>query len=262
MEGHGHMLCTEPRPASSTSVISTRILKVRNSLELSAREKLVARVLLDYIGNRPDGICWPSLSRVAQEASVSVRTVQRAVQGLREKGFISIDPRYREDGSQTSSIYQWLDTLSPGGGDRLASEHTQHQKQPEKQHVPERPAPCSLDSDGPERPRASGGWERINRTKRFVEFESDPKQFRSYEACDKAHQDSIDAGFISNSESDQILFWTCYAAVCRKLKAKKVSYPARLLRVLLDSRRAMIEYSTQADEDAARKGLKAARLSS
>jgi GntR family transcriptional regulator len=258
------MLCMEPRPASSTSVISTRILKVRNSLELSAREKLVARVLLDYIGNRPDGICWPSLSRVAQEASVSVRTVQRAVQGLRDKGYISIDPRYREDGSQTSSIYRWLDTLSPGGGDRLASEHTQHQKKPRKQHVQERSAPCALDSDGgsQQQPRLTNGKERISRSKRFVEFESDPKKFRSYDACEEAHAAAVDAGFISNSESDQILFWTCYAAVCRKLKAKKVSYPARLLRVLLDSRRAMIEYSTQADEDAARKGLKAARLSS
>lgn len=254
--------CKVLSSSSSTSSLSTRILRVRNSLELSAREKLVARVLLDHIGNRPDGICWPSMTRIAQEASVSVRTVQRAVQGLKDKGYISIDPRYREDGSQTSSIYQWLDNLSPRGGDTVADEHNQHQKKPRKQHVQRPPASCSLDSDDHRQSQLTKAKESIPRSKRFVEFESDPKRFRSYDACEEAHAAAVEAGFITNSEADQLIFWTCYAAVCRKLKAKKVRYPARLLRVLLDSRRVMIEYSTQADEDSARKGLKAARLSS
>jgi hypothetical protein len=249
------MICTDTLPASSTSILSSRILQIRNSLELSAREKLIARVLLDYIGNRPDGFCWPSLARMAQEASVSVRTAQRAVKGLREKGFISIDPRHRENGGQTSSLYKWLDSLSPGGGDKLTDEHKKHQKEPSKQHVEARAVPCDLNSS------EANDSERKS-SKRFASFESNPDKFKSFDECAIACEKAKDAGFIQDTEQDTVLFWTLYAAICRKLKDNKVSNPARLLRFLLDSRKAMVTYCRQSDEDAAVKALKQHRRES
>lgn len=255
------MICKEAPQVSSTSLLSARILQVRKSSDLSSREKLVARVLLDHIGNREDGVCWPSQARIAREASVSVRTVQRAVQGLIRKGYISSDPRHREDGGQTSSIYRWLDGLviAPPQAvapppDKVTNEHKQHPKKTNKKHV----SACHLDSDGSQnRPDGS----RIETSKRFAAFEANAEKFLSFESCDEAHQKAVAAGFISESQTDQILFWTLYAAICRKLKAKKVSKPANLLRFLLDSRKAMVTYGTQADEDAAMSALKTFRRS-
>ena len=254
------MICMETPPASSMSLLSTRILRVRRSLELNAREKLIARVLLDYIGNRPDGCCWPSLARIAQEAAVSVRTVQRAVQGLRTRGFISMAPRHRENGGQTSSLYQWLDRLSPGGGDTVANEHKRHLKELDKEHV----AACDLKKArggaAPPQPREPEQQEsQIEPSKRYAQFEPDPEKFLSFDACNDACEKAVTAGFIADSEADTILFWTLYAAICRKLKGGKVSNPARLLRFLLDSRKAAVTYCRQSDEDSARRALKAYR---
>ena len=267
------MICMDAPVAKSTSRLSDRILAVRNAPDLNAREKAVARVLLDHVGNREDGICWPSIGRIAREASLSVRTVQRAVQGLRSKRYISSDPRHREDGAQTSSVYRWLDSLVPlgplsggpasschGGGDTVSPKHKKHKQPINKQHV----SACSLNSDVSEKSRG-GSQTKLPTDKeaktlpapqRFIAFKENPKEFLTHEACAEGHQKAVAAGFITASQSDEILFWTLYAAVCRKLRAKKVRFPARLLRVLLDSRKAMVQYATQADEDTAREALK------
>ena len=142
------MICTDAPVAKSTSRLSDRILSVRNAPDLNAREKAVARVLLDHVGNREDGICWPSIGRIAREASLSVRTVQRAVQGLRSKRYISSDPRHREDGGQTRSVYRWLDSLLPlgplsggsasgghGGGDTVSPKRKKRRRRINNQQV-------------------------------------------------------------------------------------------------------------------------------
>ena len=93
-------------------------------------------------------------------------------------------------------------------------------------------------------------------SKRFASFETDPEKFRTFDACADACDSAVTAGFIEDTEIDRLLFWTVYAAVCRKMKAGKVNNPARLLRFLLDSRKAMVTYSSQADEDSARNALR------
>jgi len=234
-----------PAP-QSTSILSNRILKVRRSRDLSASEKIVARGLLDHIGNKPDGICWPSLRRIAAEAALSVRTAQRALRGLIAKNFIRSEDRFRENRSQTSSIYVWIDAIavSPATtchprGDTVSPLIKDHKKQPTKKHV------CCLEQAPKEKPSP----------KRFIKF-ADRSRFNSFSECEKACAAATSAGFLKDCESDRLVFWTAYAAICRRLKSGKVREPARLLRFLIDSRPALSSYGTDRDEAAGFQALK------
>lgn len=84
---------------------------------LRPAEKLVLTVLADLADDR--GICWPRLAYVAPRASVSLCTLQRILGQLEGKGLIQRKPRYRADGSQSSSEYIVLP--KPAGDDDLSS---------------------------------------------------------------------------------------------------------------------------------------------
>lgn len=72
-------------------------------MRLRPAEKLSLLVFADLANER--GICWPSLSYVSYRASVSVRGLQRIIQALEVQGLLQRQPRYRQDGSQTSSEF-------------------------------------------------------------------------------------------------------------------------------------------------------------
>lgn len=49
--------------------------------------------------------CYPSHKRISELAGVSIRTVQRTLDSLKSKGFLSWTPRMLEGGHQTSNFY-------------------------------------------------------------------------------------------------------------------------------------------------------------
>ena len=270
-EGLETMLCTDTAPKQSSS-LSDRIKRIKRATDLTASETLVIRVLLDFIGNNATG--WPSHRRLAAETRLSISTVKRSLASLQAKRWIAIESRSRSDGSKTSNNYRWIEGFEKLTGEQNAKighsepapghselSHKNHGKtKTTKKHVSE----CVLEVK--RRPQAAAPPKPARATerpptpsKRFVKFESDPKAFRSYEACEQACEAAIKAGFFKNCESDRMIFFTVYAAVCRKLKAKKVSQPARLLRFLIESKKLCIEYSSNADEDAARKAMRELR---
>ncbi|MCS0658866.1 helix-turn-helix domain-containing protein [Massilia terrae] len=53
-----------------------------------------------------DGICWPSIRRVAWQCSVSTRTVQRAIQEFTVKGLLIVTSRFSATGRQKSNGYK------------------------------------------------------------------------------------------------------------------------------------------------------------
>jgi hypothetical protein len=57
--------------------------------DLPLAEKAVLLCLCDHAND--DGECWPSMARVARRSSMSERTAQRAIKGLRDKGILSWD---------------------------------------------------------------------------------------------------------------------------------------------------------------------------
>jgi hypothetical protein len=99
-----------------------------------AESKLILLLLANYSGS--EHTCWPSVSRLAKEALLSERTVQRRLQDLSEHSFIEITPRLDARGDPDSNLYrlichqgvvsasrQWVSSShhagviqSPGGG--------------------------------------------------------------------------------------------------------------------------------------------------
>lgn len=52
-----------------------------------------------------DGLCWPSINTIAAHGGVSRRTAQSCLDTLEADGYLIREHRFRENGSQTSSIY-------------------------------------------------------------------------------------------------------------------------------------------------------------
>lgn len=72
--------------------------------DLSAYELLTLLALMSH--QNASGECWPSLARLAQEARCTKPTVLNALNGLRDKGFVTWQKRSFEDGSQATNFYR------------------------------------------------------------------------------------------------------------------------------------------------------------
>jgi DNA-binding transcriptional ArsR family regulator len=73
--------------------------------DLPPSEKLVLLSLADH-HNGGTGLCIPSQASVAEQTSMSVRTVQRHMASLEERGLIRRVPRFRGEGrGRTSDAY-------------------------------------------------------------------------------------------------------------------------------------------------------------
>jgi hypothetical protein len=83
--------------------------------DLKPIPKFVLVVLGDAANDQ--GFCWPRTSTIAGKVGVSTRTVQRAIQLLAKHKLITVEQRYRSDGSCSSNLYRLLldggDNLSP-----------------------------------------------------------------------------------------------------------------------------------------------------
>ena len=77
--------------------------------------KLVLVVLADAANGQ--GVCWPSIATLANKTGVTPRTVQRVIQLLIRRELITVEQRYRGDGSCSSNLYRLslneCDKLSP-----------------------------------------------------------------------------------------------------------------------------------------------------
>lgn len=52
-----------------------------------------------------EGYCWPAIRTMGRELSLSRSTVQRALRELERTGWITKEPRRRQNGSSTSNGY-------------------------------------------------------------------------------------------------------------------------------------------------------------
>lgn len=92
---------------------------IYENCSLSAKEILVAQYFV-YKSNT-QGRCYPSVHTIADECSVSERTVQRATKKLQEKGYIVITKRMLH-GKQSSNEYKIIENpcveeLEPSGAE-------------------------------------------------------------------------------------------------------------------------------------------------
>lgn len=75
--------------------------------KLNPATKLVF-VKLAESANDETGQCWPSLRHIASRCDMAIRTVRFHIHKLKELGLISVEERYRDDGTQTSNNYKIL----------------------------------------------------------------------------------------------------------------------------------------------------------
>ncbi len=77
---------------------------------ITSKAVLVLNALLTY-ANHKTMQCWPSLKTLANDCKCSLSTVQRALHELLAAGLIRKKARHRENGSQTSNIYEIIVAL-------------------------------------------------------------------------------------------------------------------------------------------------------
>jgi hypothetical protein len=78
-------------------------------------------VLSDH-ANSKSGLCWPSMNRLARILGCSVRSVQRHLHVLKEKGLIEFVERRRHKGRYSSYLYRVLHIVrTTGHGRRVGS---------------------------------------------------------------------------------------------------------------------------------------------
>lgn len=51
------------------------------------------------------GQCWPSERRIAKDLSMSKSTVRRAVEDLKQGGYLHTEQRYRKTGAKSSLLF-------------------------------------------------------------------------------------------------------------------------------------------------------------
>jgi predicted transcriptional regulator len=73
---------------------------------LSKRATLVILYLINRANENMN--CFPSIKRIAEDCSVSPRTVQRALNDLIDAGFLKRESRYHEKGGQRSNYFTIL----------------------------------------------------------------------------------------------------------------------------------------------------------
>ncbi len=71
---------------------------------IKAGPRLLLMLMADYANEQ--GVCWPSIRRLADEMACSMRTVQRSIEALVEQGLMEVVPRQTKTGRQTSNFYR------------------------------------------------------------------------------------------------------------------------------------------------------------
>ena len=99
--------------------MSIRALNWAWGIALPPTRKVVLLALADIADD--NGLCWPKHSTIAIKSTTDERTVRRVLAWLQSQRLISVEPRYRNDGSRTSNSYRLTldhppDKLSRGEG--------------------------------------------------------------------------------------------------------------------------------------------------
>ena len=101
----------------------TRIPKISDFVLAGVPTEVIPTycALADYANNKT-GLCWPKMETLAGVLGLSVRTIQRHLHLLRERGLIEFVERRRNRGRYSSYLYRVLHIMrTTGHGGRVAS---------------------------------------------------------------------------------------------------------------------------------------------
>ena len=97
----------------------TRMPKTEELMEAGVPAYAIATlcVLSDH-ANSKSGLCWPSMNRLARILGCSVRTVQRHLHVLKDKGLLEFVERRRHKGRYSSYLYRVVHIVRTTGHGR------------------------------------------------------------------------------------------------------------------------------------------------
>ena len=270
---------------------SERIRLTRAATGLKPAEKLLLRSLVDFMGNATE--CWPSLSRLADEVGCSIRHVRRMLRSLEAAGWIVAHFRFRPDRSQTSCVFQWvkapdlhvrpprtsasalefnIGSIQESNTYAAAAECDFEQedrapvaaelvKEDSSIELPAAPAiegtesnlPASSAVLPPSKPATTAIRSRKPSPKFIV---IDGSKFLDIKEGERVYHAAVAAKLLNAGTVDRLAFFACWCAIAAKLRAGKVQHPERMMRFLLDNRKAMSAYPDHAAELKAREAVR------
>ena len=287
---------TVATPVPSTRPIARpdRIRLTRAATGLNPAEKLLLRSLCDFMGNATE--CWPSLSRLADEVGVTVRHVRRMLRSLEAAGWILTEYRFRPDRSQTSCLYRWVKApdlhvrpprssasaldLNIGSIQKQNTyaaaaecDFEQEDKAPVAAELVEvkpddfqaaAPAiegteynlPASIAVLPPSKPAipAAPAIRSSKPSPKFIVI--DGSKFLDINHGKDIYHAAVAGKLLNSGTVDRLAFFACWCAIAAKLRAGKVQFPERMMRFLLDNRKAMSAYPDHAAELKAREAVR------
>ena len=280
-------IATSTRPVARPD----RIRLARAATGLNPAEKLLLRSLVDFMGNSSE--CWPSLPRLAAEVGVSTRHIRRMLRSLEAAGWISTEHRFRPDRSQTSCLYRWAKApdlhVRPPRTSVSALELNIGSIQGIKTHASEAECGFELRAEMPiaapvaEKPEAnlpevsaakvqanlpeaipprtaSNSPEHLPESKpartspKFIII--DGSKFLDINHGHDIYLAAVAGKLLNSGTADRLAFFACWCAIVAKLRAGTVRAPERMMRFLLDNRKAMSAYPDHAAEQKARAAIR------
>ena len=285
---------TPPVSSTRSESRSERIRLTRAATGLKPAEKLLLRSLVDFMGNATE--CWPSLSRLADEVGCSIRHVRRMLRSLEAAGWIITQSRFRPDRSQTSCVFQWvkapdlhvrpprtsasalelnIGSIQESNTYAAAAEcdFEQEDKAPAAAELvevnvidfqPAAPAiegtesnlPASIAVLPPSKPAipAAPAIRSRKPSPKFIVI--DGSKFLDIKEGERVYHAAVAAKLLNAGTVDRLAFFACWCAIAAKLRAGKVQHPERMMRFLLDNRKAMSAYPDHAAEVKAREAVR------
>jgi DNA-binding transcriptional ArsR family regulator len=95
-------------------------------------------VLSDH-ANSKNGLCWPSMNRLARILGCSVRTVQRHLHVLKDKGLLEFVERRRNRGRYSSYLYRVLHIVRTTGHGRRVEGRSLYKRELKNYRTPPNP---------------------------------------------------------------------------------------------------------------------------
>jgi len=266
------MQSTLKDPVTSTRPLTRadRIVLTRSATGLKPAEKLLLRSLVDFMGNSAE--CWPSLSRLAAEVGVSIRHVRRLLRSLEAEGWIVTRYRFRPDRSQASCIFTWAKVpdlhvrpprtsasalekdIGKFNSNTYAGVAECESCEPETPAAPELIPVAAIAELIPVAVAETPTAQSSKRSPRFIVI--DGGKFLDIIEARRVYLAAVDAKLINAGTADRLAFFACWCAIAAKLRAGAVRHPERMMRFLLDNRKAMSAYPDHAAELKAREAIR------
>ena len=259
---------TSTAPQRGMSGRAKRITLARAAVGLMPAEKLLLRILVDSMGDKNS--CWPSLKTLAEEVGVTVRHLRRMLRHLETAGWIESEARFRSDRSQTSNLYRWCGPQDMGVSTpqtctsalELYMGKIKSKTYADTSECPlenQTAAPAALVEPVAMLPEVlvapvALAAPATPTAPTFIVI--DGNKFLDIQEAARVYKLALAGKLLNSGSVDRLAFFSCWCAVVARVRDGRVQHPERMMRFLLDNRKAMGAYPSQADETKAREAVR------